>query len=301
MSDKYTFAMLGGDRRQAVIAEKLRNLGHTVRVFGIGSFADDISGLEFCYTPEKAVKGADYIILPLPASRDGKTLNITTVEKTESLPLEKIVALAHREGCSVIIGGILPTVLKDKANALSVETVDYYENEKLQCLNALPSAEGAISLAMQNSEKVLEGMRVLVTGYGRIGKLLAGKLKALGAVVTVAARRDEVLCEIAMTGFAPLRSTDSSALKKALSDNEMIFNTVPEIIFTKEIVSECSSYPIYIEIASVPGGIDQAGARERGIKVYAAPSLPGRYAPVSAGEYIFETIRKILLERGIKI
>lgn len=301
MSEKYTFAILGGDRRQAVIAKNIRELGHTVRVYGISAFVNEMTGVEICSTAEKALKGSDIILLPLPTSRDGKTLNLCETEKKESLELDKIINLAHRNGNALIIGGVIPDGMNKKADEYDIEIIDFYKKESLQRLNAIPSAEGAISVAMQNSDKVLEGMNVLVTGYGRIGKLLAQKLRALGANVTVAARRDEVLCEIAMTGYNAVRTTDTKMLKKSLEENEIILNTVPDIIFTRAHLSECTNSPLYIEIASVPGGIDVSFARERGLKIYFAPSLPGKYAPVSAGEYIFKTIYDILLERGMKI
>ncbi len=301
MSNKHTFAILGGDRRQAVLAVKLRELGHIVRVMGLGFLAGEMTGVEIYSSCEKAIKGSDYIILPLPTSRDGETLNISNVEKTQEVELDKLTALAHCNGNVTMIGGLIPETITRKANELGIETIDYYKSEKLQQLNALPSAEGAIMVAMQNCEKVLEGMRVLVTGYGRIGKLLAKKLKALGAIVTVAARRDEVLCEISISGYNAVRSTDICSLRKAFDSNEIVFNTVPEIIFTRAVLCDSTVPPVYIEIASAPGGIDVTYARERGVKIHSAPSLPGKYAPISAGEYIFETISEILEKRGIKL
>lgn len=301
MSNKHTFAILGGDRRQAILAVKLRELGHTVRVMGLESFAKEMTGVELCSTCEKAIKDSNCIILPLPTSRDGENLNISEFEKRQNVKLDNIISLSHRNGNVTIIGGLIPESMTKKSNELGIETIDFYKNESLQQLNALPSAEGAIMVAMQNCEKVLEGMRVLVTGYGRIGKLLAKKLKALGGIVTVAARRDEVLCEISMSGYDAVRSTDICLLRKAFDSNEIVFNTVPGIIFTRAVLCESTNRPVYIEIASAPGGIDVTYARERGVKIHSAPSLPGKYAPISAGEYIFETISEILEKRGIKL
>lgn len=301
MSDKYTFAILGGDRRQAVIAKKIRALGHTVRVYGISAFVNEMTGAEICSTAEKAINGSDIILLPLPTSRDGKTLNLCEAEQNGTIELENIINHAHKNGNSLIIGGVIPEQMIKNADEYGIEIIDFYQKESLQRLNALPSAEGAISLAMQNSDKVIEGTCVLVAGYGRIGKLLAQKLRALGANVTVAARRDEVLCDISMSGYNAVRTTDTKMLQKALLENEIVFNTVPDIIFTRAVIVQCTTSPIYIEIASAPGGIDVSYARERGIKIYFAPSLPGKYAPVSAGEYIFETITDILRERGVEI
>ena len=43
---------------------------------------------------------------------------------------------------------------------------------------------------MKSGERCLWGSRVLVTGWGRVAKILALRLYALGALVTVAARKD---------------------------------------------------------------------------------------------------------------
>lgn len=301
MSNKYTFLILGGDRRQAVMARCLISHGHDVRIFGLGEMSGEISGAELVSSPEKAVAGCDAVILPLPVTRNGKALNLLAQEKADSLLLEDIVRFTAKCQGAIILGGIIPKEMADEADKLGVTVIDYYKNESLQTKNALPSAEGAIMIAMENTDRVIEGMRVLVTGYGRIARILAEKLKRLGAIVSVAARRDEVLCEIAMSGFTPIRIGDNVELRAAISNSNVIFNTVPSIIFTRGMIEEIREKPLYIEIASSPGGIDVSCARDEGFRIISAPSLPGRYSPVSAGEYIFETVRDILCDRGFEI
>ena len=156
-------------------------------------------------------------------------------------------------------------------------------------------------VAMENTDRVIEDMNVLICGYGRIGKILAHKLKLLGASVSVAARRDEALCEIIMNGLAPVDIRGQGDLIKATANSDVVFNTVPKQIYTKQIIDEIEGAPLYIEIASTPGGIDVQAARAHGIRLIFAPSLPGKYAPASAGNYIFETIKDILDKRGINI
>ena len=130
---------------------------------------------------------------------------------------------------------------------------------------------------------------------------MASKLKLLGAYVSVAARRDEVLCEIAMSGFTPIDLRNAEQLSAATNRSAVIFNTVPVQIFNRQIIDKINGDPLYIEIASSPGGIDIPLARSRGIRIIFAPSLPGKYAPATAGKYIFETITDILDQRGMKI
>ena len=157
-------------------------------------------------------------------------------------------------------------------------------------------------LAMEHSEITIKGMNTLVCGFGRIGALLAKMLSDLGANVTVAARRDEVLCEAALGGFDTLRIDPSYGVDiTERQEYDVIFNTVSQIVFKTQALKNIKSNPLYIEIASSPGGIDTASAREAGIKIIAAPSIPGKYAPISAGRYIFENICDLCSKRGINL
>ena len=299
---QYTFAFLGGDRRQAVVAEKLIERGHAVKLFGIGGFAASINSAEICSTLEKAISGSDFIILPLPVSKDKINLALTSEPSAPAISLSDIAELAAKYGCRYIIGGIMPPEMVRIANLKGIETLDFYAEESFQRKNALPSAEGAIMLAMEHTEKNIDGMNALISGYGRIGLCLASLLKKLGVKVTVAARSDEALCEAAMSGYEVIRIDGyGNGLANAAEKADVIFNTVPAVIFSKTVLDKMNCCPLYIEIASVPGGIDVSKAREKGMRVIFAPSIPGKYAPVSAGEYIYETVCDILNKEGITL
>lgn len=297
MTDKkiYKLTILGGDRRQAVVADRLAKMGHRVSCFAIDEKSLSACNCELCSGADKAMLGADFIILPLPISKDGIHLSSTS----QKIELCEIARIAKRNG-SILLGGIIPAGLREYCRDSRVEILDYYTRESLQSKNALPSAEGALMIAMEHTDTTVAGMKALVCGYGRIGKILADILKKLGATVTVAARRDETLCEIAMRGLDAVKIDGSDKLSAA-SDCDVIFNTVPSIIFTDTVLKNVNNRPLYIEIASSPGGIDVSAARNAGIEIIHAPSLPGRYAPESAGDYVLETIVEILSERGISL
>ncbi len=299
MSRKYIFAVIGGDYRQIKIIKRILEHGHFVKIFGINAPMNDISGAEISSSAEKAIQESDIVLLPLPVSRDNINLNLTSSNKKDGVLLNDIIKSCAKNIKCLIIGGLIPYEMSKLCDNMEIDVCDYYESEDLQQKNAIPSAEGAIMIAMENTDRIIEGMNVLISGYGRIGKILAHKLKALGAIVTVAARRDETLCEISISGFNAIRITDNNELSKAMGESEVIFNTVPKQIFSKQIIEASANKPLYIEIASSPGGIDIPTARTKGIQVIFAPSLPGKYAPASSGDYIFETIKDILEQRGI--
>ena len=299
MSKKYTFAILGGDKRQMVVAEHLLSLGPEVRIYGMPD--SSVAGGEACFSLKKAVMGSDIVLLPLPASRDGKNLNVGTLRDSEDITLDEIIDCCSQNGNSLILGGMLRQDFCQHANEKGIEAVDFYHDEALQRKNALPSAEGAIMVAMQNTDRVFCGMNVLICGYGRIGKIIAKKASLLGADVTVVARRDEVLCEIAMEGHTAVRFSEVDSFVDAINSCDVIFNTVPGNVINGNILRSISNLPLYIEIASSPGGIDASAARDRGMRIVYAPSLPGKYAPASAGVYIYETIIDLLKIRGYEL
>lgn len=299
MSKKYTFSILGGDRRQTVVAEHLLSLGHEVRIYGIPD--SSVTGAEACFGLKKAVEGSDIVLLPLPASRDGKNLNVGTMRDSNDITLNEIVDCCSQNGNCLILGGMLQHDFCQYASKKGIETVDFYLDESLQKKNALPSAEGAIMVAMQNTDRVFCGMNILICGYGRIGRIIAKKARLLGADVTVAARRDEVLCEVAMDGYTAVRFSEQDTFAEAINSSDVVFNTVPCNVINRSVLRTIKNLPLYIEIASFPGGIDASTARDIGMRVVYAPSLPGKYAPASAGEYIYETIIDLLKIRGYEL
>ena len=290
---QYRFAIIGGDKRQMIVAGEIQRLGHNVSCVGFEDGDSLLSGCEVCSSVDKAMRDADFALLPLPITRDG--VNVSSL-CGENIALSDVLKLAKKNR-TLLLGGVVTYDFSCQCSDFGVEIIDYYKSESLQTKNALPSAEGALMIAMEHTEITLHGMKALITGFGRIGKILSEMLKRLGASVTVAARRDETLCEITMSGFRAVRS-DADGLSYA-ADCDVIFNTVPSIIFTEKVLQSYKNRPLYVEIASAPGGIDGSAARNMGVKIINAPSLPGKYSPVSAGKYLFETVFEILSERGI--
>lgn len=303
MSEKYVFSILGGDRRQAVIAKNLMLNNHTVKIYGVNEAYEEIGGAEIFSSAEKAISGSHFVLLPLPVSRDNINLYSNVTYGCRDVKLDDIIDYAVKANCKSILGGMFPKSMLERAKSKDISIYDYYKRNGLQLKNALPSAEGALMIAMENTDKVIKNMSVMICGYGRIGKCLAEVLHNVGAYVTVMARRDESLCEAAMMGYGTLKIDLNNVddMIDVIKKCDVIFNTVPSIVFTQKIVENALKNNLYIEIASSPGGIDLAAARSTGTRVVCAPSLPGKYAPVTAGEYICSEIFDIVAEMGWRV
>ena len=296
MNKNIKLAVLGGDARQRYLARDLAERGFETAVWGLGGEAK-IGGAVKCRDPKSALASASAIILPLPATFDGITLNSECEDK---LKLNAILdwcetpIFAGKPGESFIAAAL----------ARKRKVVDYYASETLQIRNAVPTAEGAISIAMQHLDKTVMGSRTAVIGYGRIGQMLTWLLLRMGAIVTVAARNRAQLASAKNSGARTLHIDPALPCNGLLpicdcGGCDVIFNTVPARLFDSVLLSTIPNDVLLIDLSSVPGGIDFAYAKDRGIRAIWALSMPGKYAPETAGSIICDTLMEYFEREGI--
>ena len=156
----------------------------------------------------------------------------------------------------------------------------------------MPTAEGAIECAMREYEGTISVSKCLVTGFGRIGKILAHKLVLLGANVTVSARKPSDLAYVKALGYNAINTENLRTVKRF----DIVFNTIPRLIFDRELLMNTDTNTLIIDLASLPGGVDFDTAEKLGIYAVRALSLPGKCAPKTAGEIIKTTVFDIIKE-----
>lgn len=285
MSNKIKLAVVGGDIRYITVAEELASQGYEVAVFGQGSAKLTFSTR--AYSLSDALGGAVAVVLPITFSTDKTYVNCPN--STTKISVIDLFYTAE-EGC-LFIGGRFDSSAKVLAMQKKITLEDYAEDDCLAIANAVPTAEGAIAIAMNELPITIYKSKCAVLGYGRCGKVLASALKGLGAIVTVVARKpsDRAYAEVA--GFYV---SDFEHLPKTLRGQNVIFNTVPEVVIRKETLAALTSDTLIIDLASAPGGVDLDAAAKENIKVIQALSLPGKVAPVSAGKIIAKTVSDIL-------
>ena len=282
--DTHNFWVVGGDPRQVTLARALLEDGHEVHTYAlelgeaVPAPAPDLTGIE----------KARCVILPLPAL-DGERLN-TPLSALSPAPEDILDALSPGQ---LVCGGRMGRELLAAGEARGLRMADYFAREELAVANAVPTSEGTIQIAMEELPVTLHGARTLILGAGRLGKVLARQLTGLGAKVTVAARTWSDLAWIDAWGCDAARS---DALEGALGDFDLILNTVPAPLLTRERLAELKAGCLVIDLASRPGGVDFQSAAELGVKVIWALSLPGKAAPVTAGRAIRDTVYHILSE-----
>lgn len=286
-----SFSIIGGDLRTIKLAKMLANEGNKIYTYGLEKAEElkDNSNIIFTEKISKAIpKDVEVVIGPIPFTSNGININAPFGEKEISIR----EMIHYLEGKILIAGSISPEIY-DMANDEYIEIIDIMKREELAVLNTISTAEGAIEIAISNTNKIVHGSEVLILGFGRIGKVLARKMAGLSAKVTCAARKDEDLAWIRAYGH---KETNINALGENLSQYDIILNTVPHLVLNKERLQYVKKDVLLMDLASNPGGIDKKEAKELNLKLVWALALPGKVAPVTTAEFIKDTIYNILKE-----
>lgn len=286
------FLICGGDLRQASVANRLYDYGYKVSVYGFSDTSQFNDKIQIHTSIDQALKDVDIIILPLPCTVDNEIVNMPM--SAEKLYITDLLKKMNKN--QIIVAGKISKKLYNIAQMYNIYTADYFEREELIVLNVIPTVEGALQIAMEETAITIHGSRCLVMGYGRIGKMLSKSLRDLGANVTVYARS---LADLAWIKANALKGISTSQIKDVIAKQDIIINTIPAIVLDEEMLSMISPETLIIDLASKPGGVDFEKANKLGKKVIWALSLPGKVAPITAGEIISDTIINLIDELGV--
>ncbi len=262
-----TVLFAGGDQRTLAAMEYMKSQGYHVKTYGIHDRVP---------TDGRDVSAA---VLPFPCLKQGR-LNAPLIPDPPTLA-EVLEETGIDPGIPVI-GGPIPENPFPHYTDLSLR-------EDLKLRNAVTTVEGAVNLLIHHTDRAIFGSRCLVIGYGAIGKRLSAILSLFGGRVTVAARKEKDRTDAELHGYGAM---DTKFLQ--LHGFQVIFNTVPQILLTEDVLGGSEPTAVFFELASLPGGIDRDAATRLHRRIVDGPALPGKVAPVTAGEDLAKTVIDIL-------
>lgn len=268
---------------------ELLSYNYTVFVFGQEKYLekDTNENIHICENLREAINNSNKIISGVPLTRDEVTVDSPYSDK--KIKLENLNFLLDNK---IFIAGGIPVEFYENK---TTKNIDLLKIEELTILNAIPTVEGTIKIAIEETENTIHESNILITGYGRIGKILCDKLWGLGANIFCAAREAENKVWIRENRYIPIKYDEIENYAEKI---DIIINTVPSIVIEEKILRRLKKDCIIIDIASLPGGVDKNMAKLYKIKVIRALGLPGKIAPKTAAKYIKEVIEN--MEEEIK-
>ena len=262
-----SFSILGGDLRFSVLYELLKKEGFEAKIYGNGFSSENTENIREC------IENTEITIGSIPSFKELK-LNMSY-----DINADELFDMMKQLNVKQFVGGVISDKIRIKALEYDIEIHDFFESEYVAVMNAIPTAEGAIQIAIEQSKKTIFASKAIVTGYGRCAKAICRILKAMNSVCYATYRNPDTLAQIISDGILPVHI---SKISEYLNDADFVFNTVPAMIFTENLLSNLNKDCITVDIAQAPGGVDYNFARMSGIKALYCPGLPGRTAPHTA-------------------
>lgn len=280
--------LIGGDARHLEIIRKLSTLDAKISLAGFEQLDDGFIGASKYLLDEIDWETVDAIILPVSGMNDEG--RIDTVFSNESLALS-LGQLERTPPHCTIYSGISNAYLDQLVKKANRSLVKLMERDDVAIYNSIPTAEGALMMAIQHTDFTIHKSNVAILGLGRIGMTLARSFDALGANVRVGARESALLARISEMGLKPFHTKH---VLQELRDIDICINTIPSRIITARVLAEMPLHSLIIDLASNPGGTDFRYAEKRGMKAMLVPGMPGIVAPKTAGQILANILSDLL-------
>lgn len=273
-------AIIGGDARTLEVVQKLADLDASVTLLGFDNWNSQYSGVKRSELHEHALQNMDAVVLPITGiDEHGKIDSLFT---SRELVLSDLMWQKMKKNVKVYTGIAKPH-LRQLCAKHRFELIELLERDDVAIYNSIPTAEGALMMAIKHTEITIHGSNCMVLGFGRTGMTLARTLKGLGAKVKVGVRREEHVARAFEMGYEPFHLRD---LSNEVSTMDILFNTIPAKIVDAKVISKLPHHAIIIDLASKPGGTDFRFAEKRGITALLAPGLPRNCGPQNSRTYI---------------
>src|SRR5690625_5289005 len=244
-------AVIGGDARYLELIRQLQILPNTTIVLvGFDKIEQGFTGLAQVDFQDLAVEKLDAVIIPITGTNEEG--NIEAVYSDQSIQLTK-EWFQRLKKTTPVFTGIANEYLMSVTADVGVTLIPLLNRDDVAIYNSIPTAEGTIMMAMENTDYTLHSSKVIVVGFGRVGHTVANKFSALGANVSVSANSVKDLARITEMGLFAIPLDE---LHEQVNTCDILINTIPAKIINKKTIQQLPAHSLIIDLASKPGGTD---------------------------------------------
>ena len=288
------YGILGGDFRNVELVKLLAKEKNIVYTYGLEKEIQKLESDNIIICDDIGeLQDTDIVITSIPLSRDNININMPLNIYGKESKIDEALKVMNNK---LIFTGSVSSEILRKFKLYNIEILDIMKNEEFAVLNAIPTAEETIRIIIDNTKKVLHNANCLIMGYGRIGKVLAKKLNALSVKVEclVSDNMEKIWCRV--EGYNYIEFENIKNKSDLLKKYDIIINTIPKIILTDEL-KEIRKDTLIIDLASKPYGIDRSIVKQENLNFIEALGLPGKSAPITVAENMYELIKNTILKR----
>lgn len=188
---------------------------------------------------------------------------------------------------SLIYCGNLDEHKVDLLRERNIVHINLLKDEIYSFENAIYTAEAALMTIIRNTPRSVYDSKMLILGYGRVGKAMSKILSDLKINFAVSARN------YYERASAFLVTDDVRELNCNFDGIDVIINTIPAEIITEDKVRNINRDCYILDLASL-GVIDVKDVEKYGLNYDFESGLPGRFVPESAGKSMAKAILRTI-------
>ena len=221
-----------------------------------------------------------YKTKPLEHLHEAKTNDCLIFPPNKKFDDEYLKSLPYR---IFLVCGNIPALQLDILNQKQICHINVMTDETFAMKNSVLTAEGVLANILEKTKKSVFEQKFLILGSGRSGKAIAKLFSNLNL-------------DFAMSSFDKKNYaishifTKNNFYKEEVFENlknfDVIINTIPAKIISKEYVKTIKKEALYLEIAS----IETIEKENLHFDYVLCPALPQKYSSFTAGKYFFEAI-----------
>src|SRR5699024_5869325 len=125
------------------------------------------------------------------------------------------------------------------------DLVDLFSNDDLAIYNSVPTAEGTLKVALEETDFTIHGSNVLFLGFGRVGFTTARLFQNVGANVSIVARNPNQLARASEMRMTPLPLAE---LNDHLAQFDIYINTIQSPVVTRDMLKKMNPEALLIDI-----------------------------------------------------
>lgn len=288
MMNKQKVLVFGGDQRTIHMIQELAVAGFHMTVVGFDHIQFHHAHIQKEPLKESIFRTVTAVILPVGGT-DASGKVVATYSNDDLYFLKEYVEQLPAN--AVVYTGIANGYIQKLLSAYDIPIVSIFQRDDIAIFNSIPTAEGTLQKAIEMTDQTIHQSNTFIIGFGRIGKTLARLFKAVGAEVTVVAKKGKQQARIIEMGCSFIPSTD---LKHFIQHADICINTVPTLVITPDIIDHMSDSIRVIDVASSPGGMDFLYAKQSGIQYAHLLGIPGKTAPVTAGHILASVLTECI-------
>ena len=264
---------LGGDLRYIPIIENL-NKCHEVHLVGYSNVDTSCSKKNI-----NDIELSDYNVIFFPMGGINDNLEITSLDGKILLNASDLMKIKNN---TIVFTGLVTGVMKE----LQInKVISFLSDKEIRENNNDVTVDG-----IMNKIEKYSNDKICILGYGNIGKKVYEKISNKNISVVVGVKKSEDLRTL-KNSFSTLNQED---FLYNVSTSDIIINTVPENIITKDILNNISDETYIIDIASYPHGVNQNLIKKNDKKYDLYLGIPGKVNPEKSGKVLLKKVKNML-------